>query len=78
MESRGFLWAWRFVRMNKNKTRLIFLVEHLAGLAKRDHTYCEDSWYSCPKAEGGCANDNYAGIKVLLQNIINEVINTNE
>jgi hypothetical protein len=59
MESRGFLWAWRFVRMNKNKTRLIFLVEHLAGLAKRDHTYCEDSWYSCPKAEGGCANDNY-------------------
>ena len=26
-------------------------------LAVRPHYYCEDSWYSCPKAEGGCAND---------------------
>jgi hypothetical protein len=24
----------------------------------RKHTYCEDSWYSCPKAEGGCSNDS--------------------
>ena len=29
----------------------------LANLAKRQHYFCEDSWYSCPKAEGGCAND---------------------
>ncbi len=21
------------------------------------HYYCEDPWYSCPKAEDGCAND---------------------
>jgi len=21
------------------------------------HFYCDDSWYSCPKAEDGCAND---------------------
>ena len=21
------------------------------------HYYCEDSWYSCPKAEDGCANE---------------------
>jgi len=25
--------------------------------AKRGHDYCEDSWYSCPKAEDGCGND---------------------
>lgn len=22
------------------------------------HSECEDSWYSCPKSEGGCANAN--------------------
>jgi len=22
-----------------------------------EHHYCEDSWYSCPKAEDGCANE---------------------
>ena len=21
------------------------------------HKYCEDSWYSCPKAQYGCTND---------------------
>ena len=24
---------------------------------KRNHLYCEDTWYSCPKHEDGCAND---------------------
>jgi hypothetical protein len=33
----------------------------LASLARREHYYCEDSWYSCPKAEGGCANDAEGG-----------------
>ena len=33
----------------------------LASLARRKHYYCEDSWYSCPKAEGGCANDAEGG-----------------
>ncbi len=25
---------------------------------KRTHYYCEDTWYSCPKHEDGCANDS--------------------
>ena len=24
---------------------------------KISHNYCDDCWYSCPKAEGGCCND---------------------
>lgn len=24
---------------------------------RQTHHYCEDTWYSCPKHEGGCAND---------------------
>ena len=32
-------------------------LERLAVLAKRSHTYCEDGWYSCPKAEDGCFDD---------------------
>lgn len=29
--------------------------------AKRSHYYCEDSWYSCPQAEDGCADDRRRG-----------------
>ena len=29
---------------------------------KRGHYYCEDSWYSCPLAEGGCADDSKAAV----------------
>jgi hypothetical protein len=25
---------------------------------RRTHRYCEDTWYSCPKHEDGCANDS--------------------
>ena len=25
---------------------------------KKKHDYCEDTWYSCPKHEDGCANDS--------------------
>jgi hypothetical protein len=25
---------------------------------RRTHHYCEDTWYSCPKHEDGCANDS--------------------
>jgi hypothetical protein len=34
--------------------------EILAFLKKsrRAHDYCEDSWYSCPKAEDGSCNDS--------------------
>ena len=33
-------------------------ITKLKDLALRRHYYCEDSWYSCPKAEDGCAQDN--------------------
>lgn len=39
-------------------SELTDVLERLAVLAKRSHYYCEDSWYSCPKAEDGCANDS--------------------
>ncbi len=26
--------------------------------SRKHHYYCEDSWYSCPKNEDGCADDN--------------------
>ena len=39
----------------KNLEKLIL---ELGELARRSHYYCdEDSWYSCPKAPEGCAND---------------------
>jgi len=31
----------------------------LKALALMSHYYCEDCWYSCPKAEDGCCNDAY-------------------
>jgi hypothetical protein len=33
------------------------LIQQLAGLARRMHYTCEDSWYNCPKSEDGSAND---------------------
>lgn len=30
----------------------------LKDLALRNHYYCEDSWYSCPKHPDGSAKDN--------------------
>ena len=38
------------------KARLA-LARALIVQSKRRHYYCEDSWYSCPKAEDGCADD---------------------
>lgn len=26
--------------------------------AKREHRYCEDSWYSCPKDSDGCCDES--------------------
>jgi hypothetical protein len=34
-------------------------IERLLRLARKSHYYCEDSWYSCPLAEYGCADDSY-------------------
>jgi hypothetical protein len=36
---------------------LLDAVSELKTLALKEHYYCEDGWYSCPKAEGGCFND---------------------
>lgn len=33
-------------------------LDELKSLAIQGHYYCDDSWYSCPKAEGGCADDD--------------------
>ena len=33
------------------------LCAELGALAQRQHYYCDDSWYSCPKAIDGCADD---------------------
>lgn len=32
-------------------------IQKLAAFAKRKHRQCEDNYYSCPKAEGGCSNE---------------------
>jgi len=37
---------------------LVELVSELRDLALRKHYYCGDGWYSCPKAEDGCANED--------------------
>ena len=33
------------------------LLEELEKL-RLSHHQCEDGWYSCPKSENGCLNDN--------------------
>lgn len=33
-------------------------LETALNKTRRDHRYCEDCWYSCPKAEGGCCDDS--------------------
>ena len=33
------------------------ILKEIEGL-KINHYYCEDSWYSCPLAQGGCCNDS--------------------
>ena len=43
--------------MNKGLIRKKLLL--LQDMCYRHHDFCEDSWYSCPKAEGGCANEDY-------------------
>ena len=32
-------------------------LEALLAESRRSHYYCEDCWYSCPKAPDGCCND---------------------
>jgi len=41
-----------------NNGGVIECVEALAKLAYKSHYYCEDCFYSCPKAEDGCCDDD--------------------
>ncbi len=46
---------------NKNMACNLLLGEVITWLEanKQSHNYCEDTWYSCPKHEEGCANDGW-------------------
>ncbi|KKU25461.1 MAG: hypothetical protein UX37_C0022G0025 [Microgenomates group bacterium GW2011_GWA2_46_16] len=46
--------------MNEATRRESFLTDlmTLRSLAIRQHYYCEDCWYSCPKALDGCCDDS--------------------
>lgn len=41
--------------VNKTKEALELAIEAMEK-SKRPHAYCEDTWYSCPKHEEGCAD----------------------
>ena len=38
------------------------IIEEFEKLRKK-HYYCEDCWYSCPKAEDGCCNEDFSDNK---------------
>ena len=40
------------------KDEALQLALEALGSNRRTHHYCEDTWYSCPKHEDGCANDS--------------------
>ncbi len=44
--------------MYNSESTLRELIYKLKQFAIQSHTYCEDSWYSCPKAPDGCSNDS--------------------
>ena len=49
------------IRMSERSESNVGLTDELDALkqlAVRSHYYCEDGWYSCPKADGGCYNDS--------------------
>ena len=43
--------------MKLSTMNILSKLDGLVSLAIREHYYCEDSWYSCPLAEDGCADD---------------------
>lgn len=52
--------TWPPQRVGEGMTReLVEKIKKLAELAERQHYECEDSYYACPKAEGGCCNDEW-------------------
>ena len=40
------------------KDEALRLALEALGSNRRTHHYCEDTWYSCPKHEDGCANEH--------------------
>ena len=59
---------------------LIWKLDRLAKLANRDHTYCADEWYSCPKIKGGtlaecdCGADEHNDEIALLVGELTELL----
>ncbi len=47
----------RVEALESSHAELLEEVGRLKKLAHRGHTYCEDGWYSCPKAEDGCLDE---------------------
>lgn len=47
----------KWVGLGEENKSLQELILELKESARREHYYCEDSWYSCPKSEKGCGND---------------------
>ena len=43
---------------NMTQTEALRLALETLESNRRTHHYCEDTWYSCPKHEDGCANDS--------------------
>jgi hypothetical protein len=39
--------------------KLIYLykIKDFLKNSEKAHNYCEETWYSCPKSDEGCAND---------------------
>lgn len=42
------------------QSKLTKLQDAVEGFKNITHSECEDSWYSCPKSEDGCSNDQYS------------------
>ena len=53
--------AATIARLTAEVERLRARCGRLAAISRRTHHECEDSWYSCPKSEDGCADDFKTG-----------------
>lgn len=42
--------------------------------SKRKHYECEDSWYSCPKAEGGCYDGGAGRVRVAIAEPMSSIL----
>lgn len=50
---------WKTLRTeNASLQSSLRTAEEALEKLKPSHYSCEDNWYQCPKAEGGCGNDN--------------------